>query len=143
MTDLPPDAALIVARWCWPEECQRNETRCDLVVSNGTYALSVFDPTCFGSGNFMLDTRAAELVIIERGLAEEYGRTLAIALGFNECGEAMMRNDVCSFTRTDYVNAADCALLATAPLDARIRAMLAVIQAHPPHSAAGQQKETK
>lgn len=99
-------AALTIARWCWPEEYWK------------TYG-DESDSCLFGtesdfSADDWSDVNAAELVLIERGHAEAYGRALW------ERTADVPRNTPGMWMKY--------ALIATAPLDARVRAMSAVIE---------------
>ena len=104
MTDLHPDAAFKIARWCWPEAANA-KTESDYAKKDRAIGQQLARdwPTI----------RAAELVLIERGLAEEYGRKLL--------------DEICDARDTWSENEA-ASLCATAPLDARCRALLAVIE---------------
>ena len=76
---------------------------------------------------FVYGVSAAEAVVMERGLAEQYGEALALECGMQPIGGAggPITGDA------DYVRGADVAKLATAPLPARIRALAAVVRANP------------
>ena len=123
MTDLTPDAALIIARWCWPG---RNW----YTIADDDGAHPIWDDPCSHCGerkrpkrtSFYIesdDIRVAELVLIERGLAGEYGDALAEELDVY-CNHNWEDNPSPAFAK-----------LATAPLDARVRAILTVIDERP------------
>ena len=96
MTDLPPDAELRIARYCWPEV--DGEIGIGLRAHNPAYWPHDW-------------IQQAELVLIERGLAHQYGKALQA-----------------TFTERARTKEEAVAWIATAPLDARVRAMLAVIE---------------
>ncbi len=110
MTDLPPDAALKIARWCWPEA---HDWLCGkyLTATIGEVMIRFDIET-------LIDVRVAELVLISRGLAEEYG----IALGW-----AVLMDSPSRLHKEWEVCGEDIADIAMASIDVRIRAMLFVI----------------
>jgi hypothetical protein len=104
------DAALVIARWCWPNEPWNLSA--NMRLATGAITGRPFYP------DRMDDVHAAELVVIERGLAEEYGRALAFDLWPTE-------------PKPKFTFSIALALAATAPLDARVRALVAAIEAQP------------
>ena len=111
MTNLPDDAALRIARWCWPErQWISNPDNIDHAI-----AYSEDPHGWYWDATELDDVRAAEQVVIERGLAEEYGRALCIATKAIICIDDDLQYD-------------GIAAIATAPLDARVRALLTVIE---------------
>ena len=101
--------ALIVARWCWDAQSwtASKVSGCCIAQSlNVGYPADVFDAESRD------DIAAAEAVVRERGLGEEYGRGLLGVLGFWR-GLALLNFD-------------DMATIATAPLPARLAALAAV-----------------
>lgn len=102
------DDALTVARWCWPEPDE-------WTVSDMPYVIRDTDdgrmPECFDPSS-PHDVHEAEDVLIERGHAEAYGAWLTSEL----------------FGRQVVNTSERAALIATAPLDARVKAMAAVIR---------------
>ena len=90
--------ALTVARWCWPED--------SLGAQDCIRSFMEFD------GDHRDFIAAAEAVVRERGLGEEYGRGLLGVLGFWR-GLALLNFD-------------EMATIATAPLHARLAALAAV-----------------
>lgn len=112
--------ALTIARFCWPERSWRHDTDGiapdDVVISDGPEFAIYRDFTEID------DVRVAELAVIERGLAKEYGKALLVELG--------MRGQEGDGSWTiSMLPGIDHAKLATAPLDARVRALAAVIRA--------------
>ena len=102
--------ALKIAKWRWPKSVWDWT-----VYDDGSGAINrehKFDAQHHG------DVHEVELVLIERGLAEQYGLYLLAEL-FGRAGVAL----------TDLPDRAT--RIATAPLDARIRALVAVIDAQP------------
>jgi hypothetical protein len=96
--------AQLVAKWCWPnEDWQR------LCAENGPDF-----PFRWGG------LHGAERVVIERGLAEQYGAELVAALG-------LFGRDVREWPVS--ADGEDFAKLATAPLEVRVRALAAVVRA--------------
>lgn len=105
--------ALTIARWCWPDA---NEWR---MSETGDWALRDTDdgrlPDSFDP-SIPYDVIYAEEVVIERGLRRQYGNELHKIVA-EESG-------VGDFPDGDWD-----ATIATAPLDARVRAMAAAIRA--------------
>lgn len=115
MTDT--NDALTVARWCWPDEPHNPGFR---LLADKTFALSVFDPEEWeGSERSQFGVRSAESVVIERGLAVQYGATLLAALDGADLYSGGGRYDLDGYWL---------ARLATAPIGARLRALAAVIR---------------
>lgn len=117
MSDLPKDAVLRIVRFCWPHGQWFMDSSVTLVafdrspVHQAKGAAGYFDPALGSSVN------AAEAVLIERGHAEAYGRALLDVVATPELADKEGKADPALF-----------AALATAPLDARVRAMAAVIE---------------
>ena len=104
MGDLPPDAALRIARWMWPAAEWRS--LCGRAHSD-THRELRFDPWSWSN------VHLAELALIERGLADVHGRAILSTLGFGhgqQCHGVMASR------------------IATASLDARVRALLVVVE---------------
>ena len=105
MGDLPPDAALRIARWIWPTA--EWQLLCGKAHSD-THRVGL-DLWSWNGVHF------AEGVLIKRGLAKAYGGALVAEL----TGQAQLD----SFSGFEEI-----ALVATAPLDARVRALLVVVE---------------
>lgn len=109
MPSLPPDAALRIARFCRPDL----EWRASKIV--GVVRAPSQHPQCVDE-RFDIEVpekvAAAERAIVEHGLGEEYGRELMWAI-----------------PNTHLSSALGACWLATAPLDVRVRALLAVVEA--------------
>ena len=104
---LPPDAALRIARFCWPHsEWILSEPL--LVWERGRGHRTL----CFGEESSL---RLAERAIVERGLGERYGEELIEAVDG-------------IYTERQTLEAMF-AVIRTAPLDAIVRALLAVVEA--------------
>ena len=118
MTDLPKDAALTISRWCWSTLQWESTARWTALGRAGSDSspLRRFDT------NIYEDVRAAELVLIERGLAEEYGEAL-----FNDL-YPVRRDGLKDLPRAVPAWRPWLAEVATAPIEARARAILAVIE---------------
>lgn len=113
--------ALTIARWCWPS--------IEAWVQDGDASPACSCEKCVGfqfrsydsddhcpSGVRWYGVAAAESILIERGLAWNYGDALAAILFADPRSNAMRFSE--QFT-----------MFATAPLAARVRAMAAVIRA--------------
>lgn len=103
--------AMTIALWCWPAEVKPN-----MVKPKGEFSVIVFSVDDWSESELnRYGVHDAERILTERGLAEEYGRALERELSdsFDDDGEPTW---------------ADSARMATAPLDARVRAMAAVIR---------------
>jgi hypothetical protein len=101
---------LLIARWCWPEhgwhDVGQNRAERD---DSDSYCAEFFDL------DELEDVRAAELIIIGRGLLREYEATIdQIVLKESSC-----RN----FPDWDFY-----ATVATASLDVRVRAIATAIR---------------
>jgi len=103
--------ALEIARWAWPDK--RWSERIDRSTACVWIDLKRSASGEFDVGRFD-SLQDAELVLIERGLAEEYGQKLWAEVWDRPFGLG---------------NGLSIARIATAPLDARVRAILAVIRA--------------
>lgn len=114
-------AALVIARWCWPElpweqaisDVQDVRTE----VAGEVQALMDCDKCGHADDRFWnahdaKDVTAAERILIERWHADAYGMALC---------------DDFEWVHAD-LSMAEVAKIATAPLDARVRAMAAVIE---------------
>lgn len=106
MTDLPPDAALRIARWCWPEGRWNPGASPSRCLIDGGPEFSTNEWACLHN---------AEAVLIERGLEDAYGRALA--------HELWPENPHCTF-------AVAIAQVRTAPLTVVIRAILSAIDSN-------------
>ena len=108
MTDPTPDAALKIARWCWPKTAEfiaRDMGIVRLIEADGGYR-----DWCV----YLTDhVHAAELVLIERGHAHQYGKELQA-----------------TFTERARTKEEAVAWIATASLDARCRAILSTIDSY-------------
>ena len=114
MTQLPNDVALRIVRWCWPERVWVRDPDGidpDLAYSDGP-PFSIYRD--FTERD---DVAHAERVVIERGLAEDYGCALVDELGFG----GPPGPDGPSLYEV-------WGKIATAPIEARVRALLAVIE---------------
>lgn len=100
--------ALVIARWCWPEPDEWTVSDMPWVIRDTDDGQT---PDCFDPSS-PHDIADAERVLIERGHAEAYGRALAFELSIDGY------DDLWEF----------CAAAATAPLDARVKAMAATIR---------------
>lgn len=108
------DDALDVARFCWPDPSWRCHHEDGVPCRDYMHWPCAFDPSS------VHHIAAAERVLVERGLGEEYGRELAFEV-----------------LRGNVMDRWGCVLAgALAPLDARLRAMARVVREK-------QQKETK
>lgn len=115
--------ALTIARWCWPGRTWREgrygvddigiETADGFRFKDDPKSLLVTRPE---------DVHAAERVLIERGHAEAYGLALHALVVCEQPWDGK-RGIIPDITANEI------AQLATAPLDARVRAMVAVIRA--------------
>ena len=109
---LPQDAALRLARFIWPED-----------KPAWSKADKYGEATLYGeNGYFDFDDwdliHAAEAVLIERGLGEEYGRALYAVMLSSVHGPVSL-TDMKKYRE-------DIAVFATAPKEDRVRAMLRV-----------------
>jgi hypothetical protein len=101
LTSPTPDDLLALARFCWPEQAWATRV--------------VGDP------KFTPDSvAAAEAILIERGLGSAY----ADALGKLVCMEWVQVNGQAAVLTSQEI-----LCIATAPLDARVRAMVQVVRA--------------
>jgi hypothetical protein len=117
MTDLPPADLLKIVQFCWPDDGWHTVDGEDGKPSMLLFSEAGDHWGCYWPQN----VSAAELALIERGLAEEYGRALAIEMRW--CGR--------DGRWTGWLGSTEqIAEAATAPLDARCRAMLAVVEKH-------------
>ena len=105
MSEYLTDAALRIARWIWPTA--EWQLLCGKAHSD-THRVGL-DSWSWNDVHF------AEGVIIKRGLSEQYGRALLTALGW-------------PWPNDEPVLTSKVAEIATAPLDARVSAILAVIE---------------
>lgn len=122
--------ALDVARFCWPDKPWQVEDE----HGDPTFVFAVWhhdvrhsdklDEAAW-SGEDAADIAAAERVLVERGLKNEYGRELIYAL--REDGDVHIGRP---FTDDDATS------LATAPLDLRLRAMARVVREQQPKEKA-------
>ncbi len=104
-TSPTPDDLLALARFCWPGQTHLG-IRCALIAQDLNHCA------------------AAEAVLIERGLGEEYGGELARQL--ERDGRPMGIDPTQDMVR---VYSRWILHAATAPLDARVRAMVQVVRA--------------
>ncbi len=127
-TSPTPDDLLALARFCWPD---REWTSCPIGARTRRRLDATMD--AHWSAGKRDHVSAAEAVLIERGLGIRYIRQLAKALRF------VPAPDGHRYSETDAM------ILATAPLDARVRAMVEVVRQHEHargNSAKGETKET-
>ena len=106
MADLPPDAALRIARFCWPNEPWMMSENMRLAFGRITGRAWYPDR--------IDDLADAERVIVERGLGERYG-------------EALIEEIDGIYTERQTLEAMF-AIIRTAPLDAILRALFAVVE---------------
>jgi hypothetical protein len=109
--------ALLIARWCWPGVEYRED--------EWGNAVEVLDCQNLFLRNDWRAIHHAERILIERGHAEAYGKALMQQDGIeiHYCDSNSM---------SDHEFCAEAAKLATAPLDARVRALAATIRALSP-----------
>ena len=119
MSDLPNDAVLRIVRFCWPGFDPDLQP-----VSDGTHIIATFAPESWTADDFSCyGVRDAERILIERGHAEAYGREVFEALN------SRSRYGGLSLCDADYEPRFDVlAQFITLSLDARVRAMAAVIE---------------
>ncbi len=122
MTSTATDSdALAIARFCWPEQTWepfRDSTEAHAVNELGECAGPHF------SGRTRAGLALAECALVERGHAEAYGRALVKEIRWDG-------PELPAETPSGAVLFGWYAHLATAPLDARVRAMAAVIRSLP------------
>ncbi len=119
--------ALVVARWCWPSERWSETAYVDRDGVRRVGALQGARPTRFCSEEHE-DVADAERVLIERGHAEAYGRALWVEVLDDVSSNEEEKADTRRSGMLDIHRGADFANLATAPLEARVRAMAATIR---------------
>lgn len=107
MAEVNESDALTIARWCWADKPWQHFS--DTACSAWTSTKSL---------DWMAVDSWKEIHAAERGLAEEYGRALYHELS----GEDWDPGALLEFFADQYTKTA------TAPLDARVRAMAAVIR---------------
>jgi hypothetical protein len=120
----PPDEsdALTVAKWCWPTIGWRPGRHGDINYAAADCNLNALGSRVWSPLQDANDANCAERVLIERGLASAYGKAL-----LQQDGIEIHYCD--SHSMSDPEFCAESAKLATASLDARVRAMAAVVRA--------------
>ena len=115
--------ALIVAKWCWPEHDWSVMGVSPVGCKRGTdTTMAYFEPKRWTTDADLREFGVidAERVVIERGLAEAYGKELAyLAPGATETPSSR------PYLTIFY---SDVAAFATATQEARVRALAAVIR---------------
>ena len=113
--------ALKIARFCWPgKEWRIGTVDGTLYWKDG----NSFNLDASWNPNDLNEIAVAEAVLIERGLGEEYGMQLFRHTQHTAI-EASYDDGRNPGVEADYH---DLAMIATAPLDARVRAMVKVIK---------------
>lgn len=116
-----PEDILALARFCWPY-AGWNMSVIGLASTNTTKAAC---PAYFSAGSRDA-VAAAEAILIERGLGEEYGRAFAAEMRWT--GKYWSPHLSANKDPLRLMGDAIAACL-NAPLDARVRAMVAVVRA--------------
>lgn len=110
--------ALTIARWCWRARQWSLSPDNRVRTSPDIGSPACFDPSMMDGHVSEFETEygvsSAEAVLIERGLAEEYGNAICVELCVEGRGKDL---------------GTQCAMIATAPLAARVCALAAVIRA--------------
>lgn len=110
-----PDDLLALARFCWSRRKWTTETGDGLVRDYN-------EPDVEFLGDHRDDVSAAEAVLIERGLGEEYAQQLILALGDRVPGFQIHDDARISLHWAAVTN------IRTAPLEVCVRAMVEVVR---------------
>ena len=111
--------ALTVTMWCWPNF----DPSLQPIADYGTRRIATFDPELWTADDFScFGVRDAEQVVLERGLAEQYGEALGHALLDTS---ACLRKNCAGDRWSEWMDVCgeDLASIATAPLSVRLRAL--------------------